>query len=133
MIIDFHPDNPTIKDGRKYIGYWHSITIDPKTLKLGKPGHDFNQYQKFGLPVPNAFIDNGWSPADRFKIVNYLKQGKVDNGWMGWSWCRFGCPDDLGSTDLTDGTYVWPEGFAHYVEKHGVKPPQEFLQHVLGK
>ena len=25
---------------------------------------------------------------------------------------------------------VWPEGFAHYLEQHDVKPPAEFLEHV---
>ena len=36
----------------------------------------------------------------------------------------------MGGTDLSDGHYVWPFGFAHYVEAHGVKPPQEFIDHV---
>ena len=35
-----------------------------------------------------------------------------------------------GSLELTDGTYVWPEGLAHYVEQHGVKLPGEFLEHA---
>lgn len=36
----------------------------------------------------------------------------------------------MGSRDLTDGTFVWPEGLAHYVERHDVKLPDHFLQHV---
>ncbi len=36
----------------------------------------------------------------------------------------------MGSMCLTDGTYGWPQGFAHYVEAHGVRPPEEFVRHV---
>jgi hypothetical protein len=32
----------------------------------------------------------------------------------------------LGSWDLTDGQWVWPEGLAHCVEKHWVCLPDEF-------
>ena len=32
--------------------------------------------------------------------------------------------------DLTDGRWVWPQGFAHYVEVHGVRPPQAFLDDI---
>jgi hypothetical protein len=39
----------------------------------------------------------------------------------------------MGSHDLTDGVFVWPEGYAHYIEKHDVKPPREFIEHVLAK
>lgn len=29
-----------------------------------------------------------------------------------------------------DGSWVWPEGFAHYVEKHGVRPNKDFIGHL---
>jgi len=38
---------------------------------------------------------------------------------------------EMGSSDLTDGVYVWPEGLVHYVEKHNVRLPTEFVKHVL--
>jgi len=38
---------------------------------------------------------------------------------------------DMGRGELTDGVYVWPEGLAHYLEKHNVRLPQEFVDHVL--
>ena len=37
----------------------------------------------------------------------------------------------MGSWDLTDGTWVWPQGLSHYVEVHGVVLPEEFVSHVL--
>ena len=38
----------------------------------------------------------------------------------------------MGTKCLTlDGTWVWPEGFAHSIEAHSVRPPQEFIDHLL--
>ncbi len=31
---------------------------------------------------------------------------------------------------LTDGTYAWPSDLAHYVKKHHVELPGEFVAHV---
>jgi hypothetical protein len=39
--------------------------------------------------------------------------------------------DEMGSGERTDGVYVWPEGLVHYLEKHNVRLPQEFVDHVL--
>ncbi len=33
----------------------------------------------------------------------------------------------MGDSDLTDGTWLWPQGLVHYVEVHGVALPDEFL------
>lgn len=138
MIIDRHPDQPGQKSKFKHIGYWHSVSIDPKSNLPLKTGHSFESYEKSfgeaGLPLPSEWVDNTWDAGERAKVVAFLKSGKAVNHWRGWSWCRFGCEgkhSEMGSTDLSDGTYVWPEGFSHYVEKHGVKPPDEFIQHVL--
>ena len=32
----------------------------------------------------------------------------------------------LGNWDLTDGQWVWPQGLAHYIERHWVCLPEEF-------
>jgi len=54
---------------------------------------------------------------------------------MGHSHCRFdecSVPDQqMGSRDLTDGTWVWPEGLAHYVEAHEVSLPEAFVEHSV--
>jgi hypothetical protein len=50
---------------------------------------------------------------------------------MGYSFCRFGCgiPDrDMGSCDFYDGEWLWPQGLAHYIERHSVRLPDEFIQ-----
>ncbi len=69
-------------------------------------------------------------------VVQYLENGDVEERWFGYAYCRFECstPDSkMGSRDFTDGTYVWPEGLAHYVRDHLVDLPVEFVQHVLRK
>ena len=37
----------------------------------------------------------------------------------------------MGDSDLTDGTWVWPEGLVHYVDAHRLPLPKEFVDHVL--
>jgi len=54
---------------------------------------------------------------------------------MGYSFCRFeDCNHDgryaLGSTDLTDGQWIWPEGLWHYVADHGIRLPNAFVDYA---
>ncbi|CAM9418991.1 unnamed protein product [Scytosiphon promiscuus] len=37
----------------------------------------------------------------------------------------------MGCTTLTDGKYVWPEGLAHYITEHAVRPPEDFVEYAL--
>ena len=113
MILDQHPDNPPKARGCKAIGYW------------------FNDHHQ-DLPTPQDYVDPKWNATERAAMVRYLKAGHVKASWRGWSNCRI-CNCHNGSQCLGDGTYVWPEGFAHYVQAHGVRPPDEFVKHVLGK
>src|SRR5215471_636531 len=75
-------------------------------------------------PDPAWFIDPEWDPAVRARIVEYLRTGTLARVFCGLSWCRFRCATDIvGSAELTDGRFLWPEGLAHYVEHHGVRLP----------
>jgi hypothetical protein len=118
MILDIHPDNPSEARGMKAIGYW-------------KNSHDTE------LPDPHNYVDTDWNEEDKEKVAEYLDSQKELVRWRGYSSCRFNCksPDNprgiLGSTCKSDGTYVWPEGFSHYIRVHSVKPPKEFLEHVM--
>ncbi|WP_149866996.1 hypothetical protein [Solirubrum puertoriconensis] len=88
------------------------------------------------LPAPSQFVDEHWSTEERRRVLSYLQQGRKLNYWAGYSWCRFQCgePDDnMGSADLTDGTYCWPEGLAHYIERHHVKLPERIVAHILSQ
>ena len=106
--------------GLKFIGYW----VRPKT--------EYTE-ASVGLPDPHDFVDEKWDAVQRNAVLRHLQAGTVFESWRGWSWCRFKCGEHkMGSQCLTDGKYVWPQGFAHYIAEHGVKPPQEFIDHVLG-
>lgn len=66
-------------------------------------------------------------------VVSYLRSGETYEQYRGLSWCRFQCgiaSSEMGSRDLTDGTWVWPEGLAHYVESHSVNLPPRFVDHI---
>lgn len=68
----------------------------------------------------------------RATIADYLNNGRKVETYLGSSYCRFGCKDvDMGSADLSDGIFVWPEGLSHYVLVHHVMLPSEFLKHIL--
>lgn len=111
------------------VGYWY----DPD---------DPDKYQ---LSDPHELVDTEWDPQEQANVAAYLRAGETLGRWMGFSWCRFNTvpidqeiawhpsicsSSNMGDRDLTDGVYVWPEGFAHYVEVHQVKPPEDFLRHV---
>jgi hypothetical protein len=75
-------------------------------------------------------------PEVRTRIANYLDAGSVDmgNSQFGFSWCRFFCgasDNQMGSKELTDGGWIWPEGLSHYVRAHGIILPEEFVAHAL--
>jgi hypothetical protein len=98
----------------KQVGYWRDEE-DPRA------------------PDPRKQTDL-WNEVERARVIKHLRRGKRHAGWMGYSWCRFECgiaDSKMGSSDLTDGVWIWPEGFVHYVEKHNVKPDQKFVDYVM--
>ena len=47
------------------------------------------------------------------EVAAYLRGGHVLNVYRGYSSCRFRCgvaSELMGHADLTDGTWLWPEG-----------------------
>jgi len=82
-----------------------------------------------GLIWPGTVVDEDWDPEERALIINHLKNSTTHTRWMGYSGCRF-CGKLNGTRCFTDGKYIFPEGYAHYLEEHGVKPPAEFIEHV---
>lgn len=78
---------------------------------------------------PADFVDPTWDETEREDAVFYLRGGIVSRAYLGHSPCRM-CESDNGNLKLTDGTYVWPEGLAHYVGRHGIKLPHDFLEHA---
>jgi len=84
------------------------------------------------LQDPRELVDHDWMKEKRERIAQYLDVAEHVNAWMGSSYCRFGCTGvDMGAADLSDGTYLWPEGLSHYVRVHHVRLPKRFTRHIL--
>lgn len=107
------PPEPVLRWERPLIriGYWSSPADDR-------------------WPDPRTLVDPGWDEDDRLDVGLYLRQGLVARACMGLSPCRLCSHDRNGSLELSDGTYIWPEGLAHYVIDHRVRLPQQFVDHV---
>ena len=99
----------------KPIGWWIETLADEK------------------LPAPQEFVGELLSER-RTALANYLSDGLRLIQYRGYSWCRFACGvarSKMGSWDITDGVWVWPEGLAHYVQVHQVILPDEFMSRAL--
>lgn len=83
------------------------------------------------FPRPQLLVKRGWHAAELERIIAYLRSGQVIACCGGWSTCRFPrCREGErnGACEFTDGTWAWPEGLAHYVERHSVMLPEEFVE-----
>jgi hypothetical protein len=77
-------------------------------------------------------VDPSWDPAERRLVADYIAQRRFESTpYMGFSTCRL-CGCHNGNRDFTDGVYIWPEGFSHYLTGHLVRPSDAFIQHVIG-
>lgn len=97
-------------------------------------GYWFNDRAPSAYPRPQRLV-GPWDPTDRARVVAYLRAGDELESYRGTSYCRFACGTpsaEMGSRDLTDGRFAWPEGLAHYVEVHDVLLPEHFVAHALG-
>jgi hypothetical protein len=89
-------------------------------------------------PDVRRAVHVGWRVPDREQLLTYLRSGHYLWGFLGSSSCRFECRandhlEGLGSAELTDGEWVWPHGLAHYVERHAVILPEDFVTSASGR
>lgn len=159
MILDRHPDARSLKVQHRElraIGYWR-VPLSAKRVALYEaliagngratidgvgvsacPDPDVHREALAALhaedkqPDPRDFVDEIWDPVIRDRVVAYLINAPRAAAWMGYSHCRM-CPDNPinGTTCRSDGVFIWPEGFAHYLTAHNVRPPVDFVDHVL--
>ncbi len=122
-----------------------NIPKDQALAEYRKMVEEFNQmtgslkrvgfwYDKLGdsdLPMP--IPDYPWDESVRQKVIAYLKNGKVSDCYKGCSTCRICGIYGVGSCDFVDEEYLWPEGLSHYVEKHNIELPKEFVDHIISK
>jgi hypothetical protein len=91
---------------------------------------------KHAFPHPKNIVDPEWERQNRNKIVSYLKSGIIYGQGFGYSHCRFNDgppPAQMGSADLTDGKYVWPEGLYVYIQSFNVYLPDWFISDIKQK
>jgi len=96
-------------------------------------GYWFNDRAPSAYPRPQRLVGS-WDADERARVVAYLRAGDELESYRGTSYCRFACGTpsaEMGSRDLTDGRFAWPEGLAHYVEAHDVRLPDHFVAHAL--
>jgi len=94
-------------------------------------GHWFRPAAPSMLPRPQLLVGT-WAAATRDVVLHHLRAGKVLVTFPEASFCRFDCGETaMGTRDLTDGRFVWPEGLPHYVERHDVLLPEHFVAHAL--
>jgi hypothetical protein len=99
-------------------------------------------------PNPLELVDPIWFKNASIKKENEVsllekldfhlnKRCFIESYEMGYSFCRFDCdeakrnPRIMGACTLTDGTYCWPEGYWHYIQRHQVKPNDDLIDHVV--
>jgi len=81
-------------------------------------------------PDPLDLVDHDQSREERDIVFDYLTRGLLARAYMGRSTCRICGDPENGNLELTDGTFLWPEGLAHYVRDHDVRLPTAFIEHV---
>ena len=77
-------------------------------------------------------IDSTWPAEERESVAAYLDAAPAVRSFRGYSPCRI-CGINNGSAERSDGSYLWPEGLAHYVRTHAVKLPDELLAHIYDR
>jgi hypothetical protein len=82
-------------------------------------------------PHPNDCVDEAWDAEERSLVADYLESGMhAPYAFAGHSECRI-CKRANGNLELTDGTYLWPDGLAHYVRDHSVRLPEQVIKRAL--
>ena len=85
-------------------------------------------------PDPHDFVDESWDASEMRIVLAYVDfEGHKRQYWRGYSNCRMCEKNTNGTTEPFDDVYRWPEGFAHYIRDHHVKPPQDFIDHCLAR
>lgn len=120
MVVSAHPDKPNVR-GKLHIGYWAS---DKDPLR------DTYETKRIMLPWPEDFVDPEWRGHEKNMVIAHLRNAPDIEGYFGFATCRL-CGIKCGATDKSDGTFVWPSGLAHYVEEHGLRPPPDFVHHII--
>lgn len=93
------------------------------------PGDDNERW-----PHSRYFVGQ-WDDHDKKEILEYMAQAVVIEeppSWDGYKYvihCQM-CGFVVDGSIVTDGQWQWPATFSHYVEKHDIVPPKEFVDSI---
>jgi hypothetical protein len=80
-----------------------------------------------GWPDVRRFVDSSWSVDEREAVADWLDSGVKIRFFLGASTCRF-CGRANGSSEASDGEFLWPDGLGHYVREHDVRLPSSVVE-----
>ena len=118
-------------ENRRYadpLDYMPGTGTGPPVILIGYWESDMEP----GWPRVTDFVDELWDETERHVVASYLEQGFIPWVQAGPSWCRI-CGKANGTAERTDGVDIWPEGLAHYVREHGVRPPVGVIRHIISR
>ena len=96
--------------------------------------HNEKYYLFKTSPYP---VQSQISDSEKAELTEFLaKLTKVEQkastfAYMGYSSCRL-CGMQNGNKTFYTDLFAWPEGYQHYIQKHGVKPSAAFVLHIRG-
>lgn len=70
-------------------------------------------------------------PEEYEAVLTYLNRQDHIESYRGSNRCRV-CGVRNGSHEYFKGPFRYPEGYVHYLEEHGFKPPQVVIDAALG-
>lgn len=93
----------------KRIGFWEDDNVHPRTQVFHK-----------------------WDIFERIRVIQYLRSGHCVRQSNRNESCYMSCSVTIGmeNAEYNDGVWTWPKSLAHYIECHGVKPDDEFIEHI---
>ena len=81
-------------------------------------------------PDVQSFVDSTWSSDEREAVIEWLESGVGMRFSLGPSICRL-CGRRNGSSEASDGRFLWPAGLSHYVREHDVRLPTQLVERAL--
>lgn len=122
-----------MKSKNKQVGFWSDFDdiIDVLSKNYEEQCEIVRQKQRKEV---ESFFEEGFSQSKLgLKCVEFFKNGKKTDGYMGWAECRI-CEKPLGSYDMLNDGWEYPERWEHYIEEHSIRPnSEEFLKFMKKK
>ena len=80
------------------------------------------------------YIDPEWFGSNEYRAcLKYLQTGRIKRRYKGFAKCQL-CGIRLGTKDMitSDGKWIFPEEYDHYLIKHKVKPDRaQFIKDAI--